>query len=309
MKAMLVFMQETCSRMIDAIDKCADNNETFELKSILGKYSMDTIASSAFGVDAQSFSNEKSKFVQYAANIFKSRLLDALKFLIVLLPLGTKLLNLFNISVFKKTEIEFFVQVIMASLHNRKETKTRRNDLIDLMLDAIKSEADQDLDVDQEQFDQDAKLNHVAKKGDFDEMTIVATAMVFLVAGYDTTGTTLSYACYQLAQNPDVQDRLRAEIEEVMGDSSRQVTYDDLSKMTYMDQVISETLRFHSPAGVLKRSATKEYHVPGTDVIIEEGMMVWVNVQALHKNPEHYSNPQVFDPEHFNKEAKAARNP
>ena len=77
-----------------------------------------------------------------------------------------------------------------------------------------------------------------------------------------------------------------------------------------MDQVINETLRFHNPtAGALMRKTSKEYKVPGSDLILGKDMAVWVNVQAIHFDPKHYSNPHIFDPEHFNKEAKAARNP
>ena len=59
-----------------------------------------------------------------------------------------------------------------------------------------------------------------------------------LVAGYDTTGTTLAFACYDLAKNPDVQEKLREEVEEILGDSDRDLTYDDLQSMTYVDQII-----------------------------------------------------------------------
>ena len=134
--------------------------------------------------------------------------------------------------------------------------------------------------------------------------------MIFLVAGYETTGVTLACACYQLAQNPEIQDRLSAEIQEVTGDNTaKDITYDDLNQMTYLDQVINETLRFHNPASLLQRKSLKEYKVPGSDLILEKDSAVWVNVVALHFDPKHYSNPYVFDPEHFNKEAKAARNP
>jgi cytochrome P450 family 6 len=178
-----------------------------------------------------------------------------------------------------------------------------------MMLDAIKGDMQDDLDEDNEQFEKDAKLNHVAKQGEFNELTIVATALVLLVAGYDTTGSTLSFLCYQLAKNPEIQDRLRAEIQEVTGDSDEEVTYDHLSKMTYMDQIISETLRFHTPLSALQRVASNDYKLPGSDLIIEKEMGVWINTMAIHFDTKHYSNPNVFDPEHFNKEAKAARHP
>ena len=153
-------------------------------------------------------------------------------------------------------------------------------------------------------------MNHVTKKGEFDELVIVATAVVLLVAGYDTTGTTMAYACYQLAKNPEVQERLREEIEDIHGgDLSEDITYDDLHDMTYLDQVICETLRFHNPAGVNQRNAHKDYKVPGHDLVIQKDVQVWINVVAVHMDPKHYPNPYVWNPDQFSKEAKAKRHP
>ena len=113
---------------------------------------------------------------------------------------------------------------------------------------------------------------------EFDEIVIVATAMVLLVAGYDTTGTTLAWTCYALSKNPDVQDKLRAEIEEITdGNLDKKLSYDDLLGMNYLDQVISETLRFYNPAGMLKRTTTKDYTLPGTDITIPKDTNVWIN--------------------------------
>ena len=58
MKAMLVFVQETCKKLTSAMEDFAEKDESFELKELLGKYSMDTIASCAFGVDSQAFTNK-----------------------------------------------------------------------------------------------------------------------------------------------------------------------------------------------------------------------------------------------------------
>ena len=65
----------------------------------------------------------------------------------------------------------------------------------------------------------------------------MSTAIVLLVAGYDTTGNTLAFALYELAKNPDVQEKLRTEVEDIIdGDLEKELTYDDLQKMTYLDQ-------------------------------------------------------------------------
>ena len=128
------------------------------------------------------------------------------------------------------------------------------------------------------------------------------------MAGYDTTGTTLAFACYDLAKHPDVQEKLREEVEEIVGDSSRELTYDDLQNMTYVDQIISETLRFRSLIPLLNRVVEKDYKLPGHDIVLKRDQSVWINVMSLHFDPNHYANPYVFDPEHFSKEAKANRN-
>lgn len=308
MKAMLIFMQETCDQLVNAFDKYAEKNEAFEVKRVLGSYSMDTIASCAFGVDAESFTNENSKFVQYASTIFTQGLKDGMKMFLAIVPGGLQLMRALDISVMPETETKFFYEAVMSSLNHRRQHKERRNDLIDLMLDAIKGDLEHDTE-DLEQFEKDAKLNHHSKQS-FDELVIVATAIVLLVAGYDTTGTTLAWACYELAKNPEIQEKLRQEVEDILdGDPERKLTYDDIQSMTYLDQVINETLRFHNPVGALQRSAAKEYKVPGTDIVLPKDTMVWINVLSMHFDQKHYENPHGFDPDHFSKDAKSNRHP
>ena len=227
-------------------------------------------------------------------------------------PFGKEILNALGKSTFfKDMETEFFYEVLLESLKQRRQSKTRRNDLVDLMLDAIKGDLDHEEEQNEDnQFDIDAQLKHDAgKKHEFDELVIVATAIILLVAGYDTTSTTLAYCCYQLAKNPDIQDRLRNEIENQTNDQEDLITYDQVQTMTYLDQIISEVLRLHNPASILQRSANKDYQIPNTDLVIPEGTGVWINGVAVHMNPKYYENPKSFNPEHFSKEAKAKRHP
>ena len=314
MKAMQIFIDEACQRLIVAMDKFAESGEDFETKGTLGKFSMDTIASCAFGIDAKVHASEKSIFVQYANEIFRSRITDILKFMTaILLPfgLGTQLLRALNKSIQPKTETEFFYNVVLNTLRSRQETKTRRNDLIDMMMDAIRGDVTEDLD-DEDQFDRDAKIKSIsskAQKAALGEDEIVATAFVILVAGYDTTGSLLSYACYELAKNVEIQDRLRQEVESIMDGECNDLKFEDVQKMTYMDQVLNETLRLHVPIPIVQRVASRDYTIPGSNVTIPKGSEAWINPVGIHTDTKHYANPDIFDPDHFSKENVTTRQP
>ena len=79
-----------------------------------------------------------------------------------------------------------------------------------------------------------------------------------LVAGSDTSANTLAFTCYQLAKNPEIQEKLRDEINSTTKES---LTYEDLQKMPYLEQVICETLRFHNLTGTVQRVASNDYRL------------------------------------------------
>jgi hypothetical protein len=70
----------------------------------------------------------------------------------------------------------------------------------------------------------------------------VAQAFSFLAAGFETSGTTLSYALYELALHPDVQNRLREEIKQVLDKHQGELTYEGMNEMSYLDMVIKGML-------------------------------------------------------------------
>jgi cytochrome P450 family 6 len=67
----------------------------------------------------------------------------------------------------------------------------------------------------------------------------VAQALTFLIAGYESSGSTLTYALYELALNPEIQQILRAEILQVLSKHDDKVTYDGIQDMLYLDRVVS----------------------------------------------------------------------
>lgn len=77
----------------------------------------------------------------------------------------------------------------------------------------------------------------------------------------------------------------------------------------YVCYVTTETLRKYPPVPGLTRECTETYQIPGTDVVIDKGTLVFIPNIAIQKDPETYPEPEKFDPDRFTAEAKAARHP
>jgi len=312
MKGMLKFIKHIAGDLKTEMEQKALKGEEFELKDVFGKFSLDALASSAFGVNAESFTNENSKFVKYAANTFKNTKLELGIFALKFIPGVPQLLSLLKINTFKPKETKFFRDIITQTIRTRRNTKERKNDLVDLMLDCIKEDSTVEYEEEAgDQYEEDMKLSHNKKsKHNMDETTVVATALVLLVAGYDTTGMTLSFLSYALSKNQEVQTKLQEEIDQAFEESKEEFPdYNVIQSLPYLDMVIHETLRVYTPVGLNTRVATKDYNLPGTDIILKTGDMVSWNARTLHRDPAHWARPEEFYPEHFSKEEKANRNP
>ena len=206
--------------MISHLSHSANEDEKINLKDMCGKYSMDTIASCVFGVDAGSFdpSNKESRFVRDAKSVMDLDLYTGIAFGAYSIPGLSHLMNLFKIPVYKPFEMKFFINTVTQTIRSRRETKLRRNDLIDLMIDAIKDELSDEAEDEHDDADDEVKKalqsNQISKSKKLDESKVIATAVVMLVAGYDTTAITMSTCLWYLTQYPEIQKRLQEEIDE-----------------------------------------------------------------------------------------------
>ena len=121
--------------------------------------------------------------------------------------------------------------------------------------------------------------------------------VLFMLAGHDTTSTTLSYALWALGHHRDLQDRVAAEVGE-LGD--RTLTPDDVPRLGYTVQVLHEALRLCPPAPAIGRMVMQDIEVDGYRV--EAGTFAVVGIYAMHRDPALWDNPLVFDPDRFSRE-------
>lgn len=124
------------------------------------------------------------------------------------------------------------------------------------------------------------------------------------VAGHETTALTLTWMFTLLAGRPEVLAAMRDEVDDVLGD--RDPLFDDIPRLTYLRQVIDETLRLCGPVGMVARDVVADDEVQGFH--IPAGTKVFPYFYATHRHPDFWEEPERFDPGRFSAERSRGRN-
>lgn len=269
---------------------------------------MDSLAACAFGLNPKSYEEGSGIFVRSAAAVFEISMVENLKLLTRFIPGSAWLQQKLKIDVVKPKETKFFRDIILKTIQHRRKTGERANDLIDLMLDCMKSSDNVEV-VENEQAD-DSKLKNHKRSKELTEDIIVSNCLVFLIAGYDTTGMTLGSVGYYLSKYPEVQAKLQDEVDQAYEASGGSLPdYTVIQELPYLEMCIMEALRKITPVGGIIRACTKDYTFPNTNITVKHDDLVIIPASGLHNDPQFYPNPKEFNPENFSKEAKAGRSP
>lgn len=139
---------------------------------------------------------------------------------------------------------------------------------------------------------------------------IRAQLITFLVAGHETTSGLLSYALHSIATTKEVENKLLAEVDAVLGrDYSYRPTFHDIEKLDYTARILKEALRLNPTAPAFGRMALRDTVVAGK-YAVPAGSTIVTFLPALHRNPRFWgNNPEAFDPDRFLPEAVASRHP
>jgi len=170
-------------------------------------------------------------------------------FLAILLPSVFEFLNL---KVIDRTANDFFANVIRKTIKHREDTGEKRNEFLQCLMDSRSGNLSmEDDDLPEDNFDSNKKLavnlhSNISQdpkpsKMVFTEELIVAQCALLFFAGLDTTETLLIFAAYELALNPDVQERLAKDLEAVKNNGG-DLSYDVVNGLEYLDIVISDKL-------------------------------------------------------------------
>jgi len=130
----------------------------------------------------------------------------------------------------------------------------------------------------------------------FDDKSLRDQLLTLFFAGHETSATSLSWLHYLLSEHRDVRARLQAEVRTVLGERP-DPTAEDLERLTWMQQVVNESLRLYSPIHSISRVALEDDTIGG--YAIPKGAMLYVSLYATHRLPTLWPDPDRFDPERF----------
>ncbi|XP_066529809.1 cytochrome P450 3A27-like isoform X2 [Hoplias malabaricus] len=273
-------------RFIENLKK-RNPEDSVKIKDVFAPYSMDVVASASFSVEIDSINNPNDPFVTQIKKFMNFSFFSPLILILTLFPCTASFFGKLGITVFSKSAVDFFYNSLRKIKDQHNSSNTKRVDFLQLMIQSQISD---------EQAEK--SLSDQPVKGLTDH-EILSQSFIFILGGYETTSTTLSFLLYNLATNPDSMAKLVEEIDETFPQNAP-VTYEALTKLEYLDMVINESLRILPTAPRLERVCKKTTELNG--ITIPKGTLVAIPTYVLYRDPQLWEAPEEFRPERFSSE-------
>lgn len=226
-KAMFQTMLEKGKILSEVLDEHSIINKPVDMCEMISRFTTDIIGSTSFGIECNCLKSVDSEFRTFSDEfvhraptaIFISMLPGFIRRLVRVRPLPEHLES-------------YFVNIVKSTVEYRERHNFHRKDFMHLLLE-IKHKG-RVMDTDDKEV--------VFKQNDAEHLSLVEIAsqcLIFFIAGFETSGTTLTFAVLELSLNQDIQDKPRQEIRKILRESNGVLTYDSLMTMNCLDKVVS----------------------------------------------------------------------
>ena len=323
MKFISPLVQESINKLMEKFEYRANKNNDFNIMDDIKLLTLDVIASTVFSYETEVFKTEDSIFFEKLKLVFDhldpQRMTFLNRYLLLLLTVFPSLETILKYIFPRLTSFkdDWFLDLAKMMITDRQKTGEFRTDYMHLILALLKredgtrdktfgSESDDDLSDNETA----VHLRYDAKNKFLTMEEMQSQISVFIFAGYETTATTLTFIAYYLALYPNVQEKLQAEIDEHFPVVGKNINYETVHKLPYLDMVFCEASRLSYVGGLaVQRMCTKTTKIK--DITIPKGTRVYINVQEMHMDPELWGPEPAdeFVPERFELDRKSARHP
>ncbi|ESO89830.1 hypothetical protein LOTGIDRAFT_124462, partial [Lottia gigantea] len=288
LRAMVPFMKQCTKNFLKHLENNTESGKAIEVKTMFNGFTLDVICTTAFGIDIDSQGHPDNPLVVAAKEATEFNLGDPFIVLCTLLPFTVSIMDFFGVGFMKRGPKKYMIDTIENVISERQKNPSDRIDFVSL---AMKAKKDSE------------------KRADgrvFNQQDLIGNLLVFMLAAYDTTSTTLSFVSYCLATHPDIQDKVLHEINQKLS-KDEEPDHENIAKLTYLQQVIDETLRLFPPLVRTIRYCAEDIDINGT--FIAKGTEISFPVFAIQRDPDFWENPDKFDPERFSPDRKESMNP
>ncbi|CAL1293516.1 unnamed protein product [Larinioides sclopetarius] len=299
-----------CSKsVIETCERSFKEGKPVECKSLFGTFTMDVIARAAFGTQIDSHNDPENAFLKEAKKTFMEP-----RIFTILIALILPTWILVRLSMFHLDRNHFFQNVIETVIKERKRTGKKYNDVLQILMDAA-DETEHSLN--SELFeDETDRFGSITEKNEsptlknkkLSKIELLAQCVLFFFAGYETTASALTFLAYELAKNPEWQEKLIEEVDKAF-EKQTEMSYDAVRDLKVLDAVISETLRMYPTAVITERTATEDYELGNTGIVIEKGIRVAVPIYRMHYDPDLFEGPETFNPKRFMDPSESKHHP
>lgn len=325
MRLMLQLINEVTEQLVDYVKSDCEKNEgglkEYDMKDLLSKYTNDTIALCAFGIKVDTLKDDQNEFYLAGKSIMDFGTFWSIVMFMCIRFLPKNLVRMLNISPVAPKTRKFFMDVVLSTMEYREKNNIIRPDMISLLMEAKKGTLHHSTNTSTEQVRSksegfatvDESQEWVGKSGDksirrqWTDEEIVAQSVVFFLAGFENNSTVMTMAAYELAINPDIQQKLFEEVKMTKEALEGKVlSYEVLHGMHYLDAVVCETLRKWPPAPFTDRVCNKKFDYKdaetGLEMHFEKGDSFWMPIYGYHMDEKYFPEPQVFNPDRFSVE-------
>ncbi|XP_054167645.1 cytochrome P450 3A24-like [Oppia nitens] len=319
LKQMTPIIESTINKFLSRVADNERQRQEFDIYDLFQGLTMETIAKAGFGFDSESQTKDEDAVIEAVKAVFNVSVGQVLLFLWLVFPEFRFIINPIRILIdkvkdyFGYSDHGFLLKISDQLIKQRRANNGSNNqrDLLQLMLESeasgmlsndklsISSDMNDDNDIEVKE--------KWSKKSKMTDDEISANAVLFFEAGYETTSTALGYLMHILINKQDIQEKVRQEVKELM-ETEGKLDYNTVTKLKYLEQVIYETLRVYPPVTTfISRTPRNDFHYNG--LTLQKGVDIRVPLYYLHRDPELWTKPEVFDENRFSDENKHLVNP
>lgn len=222
MKMMFNIVVEISNEMVKFLEKSCENGRELEMKDILSRFTSDVIGNVAFGLNINSMENPDSEFREIGRKFFNPSGLQLMK--MVFIGAFPKLAKKLDMILTPAEVSAFFLKSIEETVEHREKNGIERNDFLNLLINLKNHD-----------------ISNPDSSEQMDKLTfneLAAQCFLFFLAGFETSSTTMTFCLYELAQNQEIQTKLREEIKANLQENEGQLNYESVMNLKYLQMVI-----------------------------------------------------------------------